>query len=337
MYVSLLAHWNLQAADADLQEQTDGRRNRSWRMTLRNQQGYVLEKIEPSLQELVWRSLHNQQIVRRYLKTNHPDFLWVAPLEGRNGHVLVKRETAYYRLFPVVPGSQYLRPPFTAAQLFAAARQFALLTKTLQPVCSELEITQPGLHQLLPLYELLEERLLKWPDMKMRKAKDTISFLQHCFFIADTQQQLQQSPLWLPQRMSYGHASVGDVLFDKRAQPLCVAPGDALQSGFFFSDAGCLIKECYESNHNASSSFGERYRAMADGYLSIMDAELTGMEKKYFYFSVLIITCTQALEALLQYLSSADATDELLMHAEQHCRSLQFFLHQEATLHSYVR
>ena len=74
----------------------------------------------------------NISLVANYLRTFHPDYLFVSPTKTRIGEEMIYVENeGYFRMFPFVEGSHSKDVVETPEQAYEAAAQFGKFTKLL--------------------------------------------------------------------------------------------------------------------------------------------------------------------------------------------------------------
>jgi hypothetical protein len=90
---------------------------------------------------------------------------------------------------------------------------------------------------------------------------------------------------------------------------ICPVDFDTTMPGYFFSDPGDMIRSMAGSADESSTDFNnirirsDIYKAIINGYLAGMNAELTEMEKKYIHSSGLLLIYMQSLRFLTDYLN----------------------------------
>lgn len=103
-------------------------------------------------------------------------------------------------------------------------------------------------------------------------------------------------------------AKISNILFDSSGKVICPVDLDTSMPGYFFSDLGDMIRSMVASQDEKDKELDklyvrkEFYEAILDGYLSILENQLTEAEKKYIHFAGLAMICMQALRFLTDYL-----------------------------------
>ncbi|HEX7845196.1 MAG TPA: phosphotransferase, partial [Chitinophagaceae bacterium] len=111
-------------------------------------------------------------------------------------------------------------------------------------------------------------------------------------------------------RVMHHDAKIANVLFDEESgNVVCLVDFDTVMPGYFFSDLGDMIRSMACNEDETSTNFDslqirkEYYEAILEGYLSVMNDQLTEAEKKYIHFSGIVMLYMQALRFMTDYLS----------------------------------
>ena len=89
----------------------------------------------------------NIERIDKYLDTNSPGYLFVAPIKSAlNESLIFVPEHGYYRLFPFVRGSHTLNVVTSPRQAYEAASQFGKFTRLLSGFEATLHVTIPDFH-----------------------------------------------------------------------------------------------------------------------------------------------------------------------------------------------
>jgi Ser/Thr protein kinase RdoA (MazF antagonist) len=348
MLAPILAHWNIEAAGADVAELSGGLINRTWRLMDAGGRRFILQKINHAIFQNPQAIDDNLRLLAGYLERHHPDFLFTAPVAGAGNRSLLHYQGGYYRLFPFIPGSHTFAVAERPAQAFEAARQFGRFTKILSRFnAADLKTTLPHFHDLPLRYEQFEAALtLRQNPARLEKAVVEISFLQNCYFIVTTFEHITHNA-GFKMRVTHHDTKISNVLFDKAGEGLCVIDLDTVMPGYFISDVGdmmrtylCPVSE-EESDFDKIVIRDDFYKAIADGYLSEMGNELTTIERQYFYFSGQMMVYMQALRFITDFLNNdmyygARYETHNLVRGGNQCRLLQQLLEKTDMLRTYV-
>lgn len=268
---------------------------------------YVLQKINQQVFKSPLDIAGNLQLLAGYLKKNFPAYLFTAPLQTLNGDSLVKTADGYFRLFSFVEGSHTIDVVENAEQAYEAARQFGKFTRLLSGFdAGKLKITLPGFHNLSLRYRQFEEALVNGNAARIKEAAALIRFTKSNRNIVDA---FEESTLNLKLRCIHHDTKISNVLFDQAGKGLCVIDLDTVMPGYFISDVGDMMRTYLSPVSEEERDFTrirvrkEIYKAIEDGYLAEMGAELTPPEKNYFHFAGIFMIYMQALRFLTDHIN----------------------------------
>ncbi len=269
---------------------------------------YVLQKINQQVFRSPSAIADNLQLLERYLKENSPGYLFAAPLQTPNGENLVKTIDGYFRLFSFVEGSHTIDVVQNAEQAYEAAKQFGKFTRLLSDFeAGRLNITLPDFHNLSLRYLQFEEALVNGNAARIKGSAALISFIKTNRNIVDAFEESRQN---LKFRCIHHDTKISNVLFDETGKGLCVIDLDTVMPGYFISDVGDMMRTYLSPVSEEESDFTkirvrkEIYKAIEDGYLSEMGAELTFPEKNYFHFAGIFMIYMQALRFLTDHINN---------------------------------
>lgn len=281
--------------------------NTTWLLE-RQARKYVLQRINQQVFQSPEAIADNLQLLANYFKKDHPAYLFTAPLPALNGDHLVKTTDGYFRLFSFVEGSHTIDVVENAEQAYEAAKQFGKFTRLLSGFdAGRLKITLPDFHNLSLRYRQFEEALVNGNAARIKEATALISFIKTNSNIVD---EFEKSKAGLTLRCIHHDTKISNVLFDRTGKGLCVIDLDTVMPGYFISDVGDMMRTYLSPVSEEERDFTkirvrrEIYKAIEDGYLSEMEAELTSTEKKYFHFSGMFMIYMQALRFLTDHISN---------------------------------
>ena len=99
------------------------------------------------------------------------------------------------------------------------------------------------------------------------------------------------------------------MLFNNNDKGLCVIDLDTVMPGYFISDVGDMIRTYLSPVSEEEKDFSkiqirdEYFKAIAEGYLTEMNDELTATEKEHFVYAGKFMIYMQALRFLTDYLN----------------------------------
>jgi len=196
------------------------------------------------------------------------------------------------------------------SQAKATAKAFAKFTAAFDDFnVGMLKETIPDFHNLSHRYRQFEEALQGELYERMPKAMPLIDELKkrerYKFFYEEIADSVE-----FPKRVMHHDAKIANILFSKTTgKVICPVDLDTTMPGYFFSDLGDMIRSmsCSADENNTDfDNLGIRkkyYEAIIEGYMSIMEKQLTLPEKKYIHYSGLLIIYMQSLRFLSDYLN----------------------------------
>jgi hypothetical protein len=230
---------------------------------------------------------------------------------GQDKYLYIDREGNYWRAFDYIPDSITLNTAANPSQAGAAARAFARFTAAFNNFNTDLlKIVIPGFHDLSLRYAQLEEALNGGYYERMPRALPLADELKKRERYRQFYQYVISYPEKFLQRVMHHDAKISNVLFDKKSgKVICPVDFDTVMPGYFFSDAGDMIRSMACSRDETSTEFDKLnirksyYDAIVNGYLAVMKKYFTEAEKKYFHYSGLLLIYMQALRFLTDYLN----------------------------------
>jgi len=140
---------------------------------------YILQKINHAVFKEPSFIADNITGIASWLKKNHPEYFFVAPIKTRNAESIVHiQDEGYFRLFAFVKDSCTHDIARTPQQAFEAARQFGCFTRVLNDYPVEtLKITLPDFHNLAYRYSQFEEALRSGNRSRINECEKTIQYL----------------------------------------------------------------------------------------------------------------------------------------------------------------
>ncbi len=289
---------------------TQGLINSTWKICGK-EHAYILQKINHTIFKRPEDIAQNIDIISAYLKTHHPGYLFVSPLQTADGKSLIYKEgDGYYRAFPFVAGSHSKDVVKTPAQAFEAAKQFGRFTKLLAGLnVSSIKITIPSFHDLGLRYSQFLTALNNGNKERILQSATLIDQLKQWSFIKDQFEEIKNNPAF-KLRVTHNDTKISNVLFDEADKGLCVIDLDTVMPGYFISDLGDMIRTyvCPVSEEEADFSKieirDEFYKAVVLGYYEEMKAVLTETEKDHFFYAGPFLIYMQALRFITDHLNN---------------------------------
>jgi Ser/Thr protein kinase RdoA (MazF antagonist) len=282
--------------------------NHTWKVLTADNE-FILQKINTSIFKQPKSIDANLRMIAAYLKVQHPDYVFTAPVAGTNNETLCCIGDAYYRSFSFVKNSHTINVVQNAQEATEAAFQFGKFTAVLNAVDpKKLKITLPDFHNLSLRYHQFEYSIKNGNQERVAEVKNEISFLLAQKTIAAQFEKFINHPD-AKQRVTHHDTKISNVLFDNKNKGICVIDLDTIMPGYFFSDVGDMFRTyvCPVSEEEADLSKivvrKDFMKSIQDGYLKAMDHELTGFEKDHFLLSGVFLMYMQALRFLTDYMN----------------------------------
>lgn len=272
-----------------------------------NGKKYVLQQINQQVFHKPEDIAGNIGLLKDYLQTQHPGYLFVAPLSTLAGDAFVIMEGQHYRLFPFIDGSHTLEVAAEPTQAWEAARQFGRFTRMLDGFdASRLRLTLPDFHNMPLRYDQFKQALRKGNPERINSTRDESAFLQSQYVIAgEWLQRMHQFSV----RVTHHDTKISNVLFDENGKGLCVIDLDTVMPGYFISDVGDMMRTYLspvseeEADTDKIIIRREFYQAIVDGYGSEMNDLLNDTERSAFLFAGKFMIYMQALRFYTDYLN----------------------------------
>jgi len=297
-------------AAAIIQPHGSGLIHDTWKI-IDQSQDYILQKVNEKVFKEPQHIADNIEAIDYWLKKNHPEYFFVAPLTTKNNEALLNiKDQGYFRLFPFVKDSCTYDIAQFPGQAFEAARQFGLFTRKLRDFPVEnLKITIPNFHNLIYRYEQFRQAIQNGNPSRLQETKDDIYFLSSHDHIVSTYQKIISNKEF-KLRVTHHDTKISNVLFDKNGKGICVIDLDTVMPGYFISDVGDMMRTYLspvseeEKNFEKISIREDYFEAIAKGYLKEMGAELNPLEILHFVYAGLFMIYMQALRFLTDYLEN---------------------------------
>jgi len=237
------------------------------------------------------------------LKIPSPIFIGESPL-------FIDENKEYWRAFEYIEEIQVFPIAQNAKQAELTAVAFANLTSLLNDFDARLlKNIIPGFHDLSLRYKQFEESLNNKSAERINTSGVLIKEAKKRNFYILLFEKIRQSDQF-PLRVMHHDAKIANILFNKNiGAVICPVDFDTTMPGYFFSDAGDMIRSmaCTEdensTNFNGIQIRKDFYEAITNAYQAIMGNKLTESEKTHFHYSGLLIIYMQALRFLTDYLN----------------------------------
>jgi thiamine kinase-like enzyme len=158
-------------------------------------------------------------------------------------------------------------------------------------------------------YAQFETAIKEGNKERIKQSAIIISFLKNQYEIVSISEQISNNP-GFKKRVTHHDSKISNVLFDKNNRGLCVIDLDTVMPGYFISDFGDMMRTYLspvseeEKDLTKIEIRDEYFKAIADGYLSEMENELSAVEKKYLVYAGKFMIYMQALRFLTDHLNN---------------------------------
>ena len=284
--------------------------NNTWHIS-ENDNDLILQRINHNVFKQPFDIAINIGLICEYLKTNHPDHLFICPRKTIAGDemIFIKNE-GYFRIFPFIKNSHTTDVVISPSQAHEAAKQFGRFTNLLSafPV-EKLKITLPDFHNLPLRYAQFETAIKGGNKERIKQSLALISFLKGQHEIVSISEQISNNP-GFKKRVTHHDSKISNVLFDENDRGLCVIDLDTVMPGYFISDFGDMMRTYLspvseeEKDLSKIEIRDDYFKAIAEGYLSEIGSELSAVEKIYLVYAGKFMVYMQALRFLTDHLNN---------------------------------
>ena len=295
--------------NASLTELHSGLINHTWKV-LTGENEFILQKINKSIFKKPQCIDVNLRLVSAYLKEHHPDYLFTAPVAGKNDETLCCIDDEYYRCFPFIKNSQTIDVVQTANLAAEAAFQFGRFTAQLSELdIAKLNIILPDFHHLSLRYNQFETAIQSGNQHRISDVQTDILFLRSKKSIVEKFEIFIDHPD-VQKRVTHHDTKISNVLFDQNNNGLCVIDLDTIMPGYFLSDVGDMIRTYVcpvseeEADLNAIFVRSDFLQSIQDGYLRGIGDMLSHFEIDHFFLSGEVLIYMQAIRFLTDYINN---------------------------------
>ena len=283
--------------------------NNTWAVTYGNSK-YILQRINHNIFKQPNDIAANIRMIGDYLSTHYPEYLFVTAEKTLQQQDIVFEESeGYFRMFPFVKDSHTIDVVSTPSQACEAAKQFGRFTKLLAGFpAEELLITLPNFHNLPLRYQQFETAISAGNKERIKASAGLIIFLKQYREIVTVSEGIPSNPAF-KKRVTHHDTKISNVLFDDADKGLCVIDLDTVMPGYFISDVGDMLRTYLSPVSEEETDFSkieireDYFKAIAEGYLSEMNEELSTEEKQHFVYAGKFMIYMQALRFLTDYIN----------------------------------
>jgi len=341
MFDFILSGYGLDESNCSIIPYGNGLINQTWKISCDNKE-WILQKINHQVFQQPRKIMDNYNLLSDYFKSNHPDYLFVAPVDTVNGpNFITDGEENYYRLFPFVENSyscNTVSDPSLAQEASSQFGRFTRLLSTFDP--SQLQTTLPDFHNLTLRYHQFESALRNGNKVRLAASADSISYLLYQKEIVEIFERIKNNSS-IKKRVIHHDAKINNVLFDRRNNKgLCVIDLDTVMGGYYISDVGDMLRTYLspvgeeDTNLDDIEVREDYFQEVVKGYLGEMNAELSQEDKGFFVYAGKFAIYMQALRFLTDFLTDDPYyltvyPDQNLFRANNQIELLRRFVEKE--------
>lgn len=269
------------------------------------------------------------------------------PLPARNGDYAVTIEGAVWRATRFIDGGvnhDQVNNDALAREGGRAVAAFLHAMRDFNP--RHFEPALPEFHQLSNRISALQDAVRADRMGRVASAHTLLTGLEsRITYLEQLEQQCVSGRL--PARFVHGDTKIANVLFDGRGKALAMMDLDTVMvSSLVFDFADMARSFCNTAGEHsvpdAVSVSSGRFRALADGFLSVLDRELNRIERETLLPATLAITTTLAIRFLTDHLNGdhyfrVEQAGDNLRRAAVQLALVQAFEREQKPLRRYLR
>jgi aminoglycoside phosphotransferase (APT) family kinase protein len=277
-----------------------------------NSEAFILQQINTNIFAQPALLQQNYQYIAAQLLKSHSRFQVPAMVTLlRGGSFLNAGKHGCWRMFTYIKGSYAPAQVNAAEQSHEVALSFSRFTLDLADAeAAKVQVVIPRFHDVAFRHQQLVQAIEQNKAGRIGSAKKITTALERYQPLLAFYNKLADTPKKFRQYIQHHDAKISNILFDERTnQVITPIDLDTTMPGYFFSDAGDMIRSMATNTDENSTQFDEidirsqHYEAIADGYLSNMGKVFTKEEQQYFHLSGLLLTYMQCLRFITDYLN----------------------------------
>ncbi len=309
MQSNILKPYGFTDANITLKAFGTGLINHTWLISYKDID-YIFQRINDNVFKQPEDITSNIGLIAKYLKENHPDYFFVAPVQTTDGKEMVHFNEGYFRMFPFVPGSHAKDVLNNADEAFEAASQFGRFTKLLDGIAmDELKISIPDFHNLSLRQEQFLTSLKEGNPERIKETEELTNELLSQDWIVSAYENIIINPEF-KKRVTHHDTKISNVLFNSVGKGICVIDLDTVMPGYFISDVGDMMRTYLapvseeEKDYSKIEIRDSFYKAIVQGYYNEMKDVLTETEKQSFFYAGAFMIYMQAIRFLTDYINN---------------------------------
>ncbi len=308
MNAAILEKWGL-PVNSFIKVYGSGLINNTW-LVQTTEKKYILQRINENVFKEPYNIDYNLKAIATWLLKNYPDYIFTAPLPAKDNETLLHTGDGYYRLFNFIENSHSYTVAEKPQLAYEAAKQFGRFTKLLAGFnASQLKTTIPQFHDIRLRYNQFLQALKYGNKKGITKAIDLIHKMQLHKNIVDVFDEIQRNSSF-KKRVTHHDSKISNVLFDENDKAICIIDFDTVMPGYFISDVGDIVRTYLPAASEEETDLNKidvregYFDAIAAGYLSELQNELSEPEINAFIYAGKFMIYMQALRFLTDYLTN---------------------------------
>lgn len=283
----------------------NGHINDTYKVVLKDQKAYLLQKINHNVFRDVQGMMNNIQKVTQHIAAKGKPTLHF--LKTQNGKDFFKTEEGiYWRVMRFEPNTKSYETTLSHEIAEATGRAIADFQIDLS------DLNPQEFVDVIPLFHNLDDRLRQLDEAVSANKAQRLHTVQDLVAYSRT---LREDLLAfykekdIPVRITHNDTKLNNILFTEEDKPLCLVDLDTVMPGFVHYDFGdvvrtmCNTAEDDETDLNKVLFNHELYKSYKKGYLSIAASFLTPKEKQWLDVSGKLMTYIMAIRFLADYLN----------------------------------
>ncbi len=243
-------------------------------------------------------------------------------IDSLGGHSWIKdKDLNYWRMYYYIPRHKAYDIVDSPAKAFEGGRAVGRFQAMLSDLGGEpLFETIPWFHDIEKRLETFFIKVKADPVGRAGKVKKEVNFIIKRAEEMKVILRLGREGK-IPLRITHNDTKFNNILFDENDKALCIIDLDTVMPGYVHYDFGDAIRTATNMASEDEADLSkvrmniELYRAYSEGYLSETSDTLNSVEKDWLAFAPRLITYTQAVRFLTDYL---DGDTYFKIHHEHH-------------------
>lgn len=262
---------------------------------------YILQRINNKVFTKPEIIASNLEFARQHLAAKHPDYLFIAPIQG----LKYDNEGYPWRLYPYIENTHTIEEARDITQAYEAAKAFGKFGRLMRGCdLSKFKPTIERFHDLSLRYDQLLSALASaTQERKSAAAKEIEAAIKHKDVVDHYNSVIKSNTL--KPGIFHNDTKINNVLFEgSSGKAIAVIDLDTVMEGYFIYDIGDLVRTMVSPVSEEEKDLSkivvrkEFYDAIIDGYLS----EMPDADKSLASFAGIMMTYIMAIRFLADYL-----------------------------------